>query len=253
MHRSTPHRIAESALVSLILGALVGCTATGADTPPAGEPSTAAGGSAASPGATTPGDGQTGAGAPAAGPIEQIGFRTTFSVFSGVSFSPVLVLRDGKACDCADQDLDAFDEASVAQKRPNDMGTWRKGADRIEVQWSGSTNWDGLSKVPAVGLGQAWRSANSYSRTTSIGTSGAGDWVGAEKGITFDPSGRFRFAGGVSTEVSGYTSKSGGTYDVNGYMLTLKFDDGTTQRVSAFTTPDDPGHVLWLGGAAYTQ
>ena len=242
-------------LAALALSALVGCVTTTAGGTPAdadprgGAPSGDS--SAASSGATATGkaEGPT----TTAGPIQQIGLMTTYDPFGGVTFRPVLVLRDGHACNCVDEDLGAFDLAAVEQRRPNDLGTWRKAADRIEVQWSGKTSWAGLSKVAAVGLGQAWRSSSSYNRTTSTGVAGAGNWVGTTKTITFDPNGRFSLAGGTSTEVSASTSNSTGVYDVNGYMLTLKFDGGTTKTISAVTGADEPGRVLWLNGSAYTQ
>jgi hypothetical protein len=232
------------ALTALALSLLVGCVTTTSD-------DTARGGAASAPGGTTAGNATPDA--PDAGPIDRIGLWVTYSIFEGAAFKPVVLLRDGRACDCIEEDLDALDVAAIQQKHPKDFGIWRQGTDRIEVQWSGKADWEGLSKVAGVGLGSAWRSSKRYQRTTSVGTSGAGDWVGAAKELAFGDSGRFSLAGGVSTEISAATSKTAGTYVVSGYMLTLKFDDGTTQRMSAITTPDDPGHVLWLDGAAYTQ
>lgn len=234
----------------LVLG-VAGCITT--TTPPAGS-SGASSGSPAAGGDPGSAGGEAGGSASASSTPGSIGSEIDHVGldFDGFKVAPVLLLNQGIACNCLNEDLDAVTVAELQARRPKAFGQWRTDGTKTEVYWG--TRWSKLAfNPPGLPLGDEWRSANTYESTTSIGDSASGTWAGASKEITFDETGHFKFAGAAATNVSAGTSKSRGTYSVKGWMMTLQFEDGTEHRVSASTSADEPNGVLWLSGAAYTQ
>ena len=232
----------DALLLLLTLGAL-GCTAT----------TTSPSKSDGSPGSENANDGtpDTAGVAPSslAGSLERIGLD-----LNGVSLEvkPLLLLKGGVVCDCLDEDLEKVTADDVQARRPKAIGQWRIEAGRTEINWG--TKWRKLAFNPSgIALGDGWTSSTSYERTSTMGVAGTDSFVGASKQITFAADGTFKLAGAATTSSSASTSKSRGTYAVKGWMMTLTFEDGTEQRVSAVTGADKPEGVLWLAGAGYSQ
>jgi hypothetical protein len=79
--------------------------------------------------------------------------------------------------------------------------------------------------------------------------------------MTFDRAGRFTTSGGAgsisSTDNGGSVSSNSrrapgrGTYSIEGFVLTLRHDDGRVEHRSIVTHPKDRC-VVWIDGAPYT-
>jgi hypothetical protein len=235
-------------MVALVL-VLGGCAST--ESSPASEP--------------TEGEaGGGGNGGPPAGPPPPSGVASSLSsivdhvgldyVYDGAygAVVPVLLLNDGVACDCFDEDLDNVTLADLQRRRPEALGQWRVNGEQIDLNWG--KGWDELYfTATGLPLGDDWRTSTTYIRITSIGAAGTDTYAAASKEITFDETGRFAFAGAAVADGSTATSRSRGSYAVKGWMATLHFDDGTERRLTALTSSDKPGGTLWLGGGAYSQ
>jgi hypothetical protein len=180
--------------------------------------------------------------------IESIGMDYGASL----EVKPVLLLEDGVACKCLDEDLDVVTLEDVKKRRPKAIGSWRAAGNEVEVHWG--TRWEKLGfRTKALPLGDGWTTSKTYERVSSIGFAGTSSDVGAWKQIAFAADGRFKFIGGTTTQNSASSSKSQGSYSVSGLMMTLTFDDGKEERLSAVTGADAPGAVLWLSGYGYTK
>jgi hypothetical protein len=56
----------------------------------------------------------------------------------------------------------------------------------------------------------------------------------------------------TSTVTSSRSADSHGSYEINGYVLTLTFFDGRTERRMIVTDPTDL-KVIWLDGEGYAR
>lgn len=229
-------------MVALVVG-LGGCpsteeSTTGAPTGP--EPGGGGGSSAAPP------DGVAGR---LSSIVDHVGLDYAYDGSYG-QVVPVLLLNNGVACDCLDEDLDRVTLADLQQRRPEALGQWRASGEHVDVNWG--KGWDELYfTATGLPLGDDWRASATYVRITSIGYAGTDTYAAASKEITFDAAGHFALAGAAVAEGSVGVSKSRGSYVVKGWMATLRFEDGTERRLTALTSSDKPGNTLWLGGGAY--
>ena len=231
----------------LLLTAAWGCTTTTVPSQSGGGAGTenAENGEAAENGGATGGEGVPSS---LSGQIERVGLDFTASL----EVEPILLLKDGVACRCLDEDLDKGTVDDVRAKRPKAVGQWRGEGKSTETSFG--NGWKKLAFTPsALALGNGWTSSAAYDRTSTVGVAGTDSFVGASKAITFEPSGSFEMVGATGTSSSAATSRSRGTYSVKGWMMTLTFEDGTEQRVSAMTGEDEPERALWLGGAGYSR
>lgn len=227
----------------LLVAAIAGCTTTTTTGGPGGVDGVdgASGGSAGSTGSASPGSIAT--------VMDHVGL-TMSGDFTQVV--PVLLLKEGVACDCLDEDISTVTLDDIRQRKPKVVGQWRATGDGVEVNWGKS--WSKLYfKATGLPLGDDWTTTGSYNSTATIGDSASGTFAGASRTINFDASGHFAFAGGAVTNTSASTTKSHGSYVVSGWMLTLTYDDGTESHVTAVTSSDKPGATLWLSGAAYSK
>jgi hypothetical protein len=232
----------DAFLLLFTIGAL-GCTATTSSASKNDDSPSAENGNGGAP------DTQGVAPSSLAGSLERIGLD-----LNGVSLEvmPLLLLKGGVVCDCLDEDLESVTLEDVRARRPKAIGQWRLQGTVTEINWG--TKWRKLAFNPSgIPLGDGWTSSTSYERTSTMGVAGTDSFVGASKQITFAADGTFKLAGAATTSSSASTSKSRGTYAVKGWMMTLTFEDGTEQRVSAVTGADKPEGVLWLAGAGYSQ
>ena len=212
-------------------------------------------------------------------------YCTDYGSVSGIPIEQVvLLLRDGTAF----KDLPcAPDQLDVTRSRANDAarwGLWKPQGDQYLVSWAGAP----FEKLPSLGLGfpmtpgaPGTRLSGRYgaARSASFG----GDWQ-MSWGVTFDASGRFTrdrqggsnfsVGGGDSaTDVtttynqngssatasgSGVAATAGqksqpngdltGTYSVDGFNLTLRYDNGQVAHLPFFfLSPQHEG--IWFDGS----
>jgi len=90
--------------------------------------------------------------------------------------------------------------------------------------------------------------------------------IAAWASFTFDVAGSFTTGGGAGASSRsegpskgvGVTTQSarppsGGRYEIEGYTLTLTYDDGRVERRLIVTDPSDPKSALWIDGDGYAR
>jgi hypothetical protein len=91
---------------------------------------------------------------------------------------------------------------------------------------------------------------------------GGGASVAAWRNYTFFSDGRVMRDGGAGSSVSGsgssvVTSSAApnqrGRYQVDGLVLRINYDDGSTENRIIITNPKDPKGAIWLDGKGYVK
>jgi hypothetical protein len=189
-----------------------------------------------------------------------------FDMFDVTSIRPLILLKNNIVCDCAEFNFDELNLVAVARKSPNDIGQWRIEGGKIQIKWTKSKNWSGLSFPNSKGkpLGDNWKGSGTYKRITSSGYGMPGGDNSASTFVstmlTFSPDGRFSEGnvvsstvegGGSRTVAGGQTAAKSGRYKVEGWTLVLTYDNGKVERSTAIT--DNDPSAFWLGGKGYVR
>lgn len=167
-------------------------------------------------------------------------------------------------------DLAAFKKAATAQKSD---GVYAIAEKKLTITWAsgqkpstysydlkpdGTIMLGGLGLTRIEGFKRGWRVAARYEGGSSAG--GSGSYVGSSNSLELRRDGTFGTAavGSVSAATSAGTVSAGsqssqaGTYEFDGYTLTLKHADGREERrtVFAFGTRDAEGapEFIWREG-----
>jgi hypothetical protein len=175
-----------------------------------------------------------------------------------------LLRADGVAIEAPDAPPDGFNEAAARRARPNDFSKWSRGAadSVIVVNTKGERDvWGppvvGLPATPGQRLNLVYRAISSVS-TPDMATS----VVGVSDVYRFLPDGRYETdaavlgtsnSGGGST-VGGASRSGGGTYELNGFVLTLRPTRGpVVRRVFFFGSERGAPQldVVCIGGSVY--
>lgn len=160
-------------------------------------------------------------------------------------------------------DFKAF--AIAEQARKTDGVYWVIG-DKITLQWANGAKptvyafarkgdeivLGGLGSTPVKGFKRGWRLDGTYGGGSSVG----GGAVASANRLVFAKDGTFARSSvgsisskGAGSEVSaGSQSESAGTYEFDGYTLTLSHTDGTvkTHTVFAFSDEDGDGRPAYI-------
>ena len=169
---------------------------------------------------------------------------------------PVVLFENGEAC--TDMKALVFPEGLGGHKRqyPGTWAAWRGSDGDYELRSNG--RWSKVQypdDTPPVESGH--RLNGSYRH---LGGKYSAGWTGA---YNFSPDGRFSLdamafanvegASSSSASLSVYSSGSSqGSYEVDGYLLTLLFDDGTLLYKSIVVDPGDED-VVWIDGPGYVR
>lgn len=181
-----------------------------------------------------------------------------------MDYVPAVVFKDGTFYEDFDVPLADFDVAAARRERPNAWGKWRKqgGVTQVLSEKRGWEKEEWLGPFPGAKPGETL-SGRYFSFSGGGNTAmGGGTAYGVESDIRFSRDGRFT-TGRATTLSSGTAdvqilannrSRSQGTYTLNGYTLTLKYDDGTVVRRS-FVFMDTNGKQggMYLDGVPYPR
>ena len=199
---------------------------------------------------------------------------------SNITNDTFLLLRDGTIYNQLPVAPDQFDATKSRANEPKNWGKWRAKGAGYEVSWNGKPyeKLPGDKVVPAV-AGAKLNGRFGAVRSYSYGFGGSYSYWGA----SFTPAGRFskdsrggsstNTAGieGVPTVTTGYDENGSavigqsdgvgissirkknpngdreGDYSVSGYTMTLRFDNGTVERIPFFFRRADRKAILFEG------
>lgn len=147
-------------------------------------------------------------------------------LYTGVADKTYLLLADGTVHDGLPVAPDMLDAALSREKEPAAWGRWRREGGKIMASWRGGT-WAALPGRMALPAAPGQRLAGHW----GAGAASASPLGGPHslRGATFTSGGRF-----AEDRSGGSDAGRAGTYTLSGYALTLRCDNGRTERVPFF-------------------
>jgi hypothetical protein len=175
-----------------------------------------------------------------------------------------LLRSDGVAIEAPDVPPDLFNEAAAKRARPNDFYTWQRGPlDSLSVTDSKGARATWAPPVRGWPATRGQRLSLTYRGTGTLSTPDmTTSTVSASEVYAFKADGTFSTDAGVlGTGSSGGTSttaastrRSGGTYELDGYSITLRYRNGKVER-RTFFFGSEAGRiqtdVVCIGGSVY--
>jgi hypothetical protein len=194
--------------------------------------------------------------------IETVGMYTATEMgYGGMILqvpTPIVLFRSG---DALLEMGNLNDPAGIEANKRSDPGSWtrwRRNGKKIERK--DGQRWRELEWTPRHGrLPRGFKLDRTYQRFSGGGNTFAGGTtsIAVWRNLRFDRSGRFSSDGGSGSTTGGVTARSraaseGGTYEIEGYTLTLRHDDGRIVHRSIVANPKDT-KVIWIDGTGYTS
>ncbi|MEM8949411.1 MAG: hypothetical protein AAGA21_20005 [Pseudomonadota bacterium] len=187
-----------------------------------------------------------------------------------ISVKTHYLFDDGRVCSCTE--LAPNDAAaSLANRDASEIGAWQADGARYRVKKPGKDEWKVIKKpLRAAALPEGWRGSGTYRTIDSFGgvTSGFPQYfTGVWSDLTLSPDGTFSTGGGalasgsdmnVSTTMGRKDAAETGTYQIDGFTLTLRFGDGREERTSiawdgVAKEGEDPFETIWIRGSAFKR
>lgn len=208
-------------------------------------------------------DGKNAAAATAAG-ADALVLHQEYTIGVGgymyATWNPYLLYADGSIYSNLATSPDDLDPAASKVAEPKSWGKYTRsgGMGDLAVTWSsGETEAWAKDDWQIATPGKAGQQLNGAWTTISGGgnTAFGGDVVTVSSGYLAFEGDRFtseRGGGGTTSAVTAYASESkAGTYAIDGYTLTLKFDDGRVVKEFFYLYSDEDTDVFGVGDDAY--
>lgn len=203
--------------------------------------------------------------------IETVGFYSKVRMgLGGIILpmpTPVVLFRNGDALKAISELNRAGGPAASKKAEPDEWTTWRRNGGTVEML--DAEGWAELPFTNFMGpLPRGHRLAAKFRSLSGGGNvaTGGNAMIAVWAEFTFDNAGRFTTGGGAgaSVKVEGPSSttettttakaaQTQGTYEIDGYTLTLHYDDGRTEARMIVMDLSDPKSVLWLDGDGYVR
>lgn len=183
--------------------------------------------------------------------------------FMTIDVVPVVLFGSGDALLKIEQ-LSLVD--SIEEGRALDAeawSRWRRQGEDIQVERSGG--WENLpftatysALPPGFALSGTYHSLSGGGSIAFGGTTSVAAW----SEYTFLPGGVVVRGGGAggssefgntSVVVASLPPDRRGSYQIDGIMLNMRFDDGASYSYALVTDPGDDGSAIWLDGIAYSS
>lgn len=202
--------------------------------------------------------------------LERVGFRVEYEYNGGYLYpesKPTLLFKDGTTC----KDMSVLvSSLSVTEHRAKYPGLWGRWEDRDDGLYYGDSDGADFSKAAWNSVGEPVASkselAGSFSRLDGV-TMGTLASTWHSRRYEFFADGRFSVSTttstGAGTDVSNPAAldvflsslppAERGTYTLEGFHLTLKYDSGHTSHQFLITLGGKADDLIWINGLAFTQ
>ena len=211
------------------------------------------------------------AAAPAAMPdgLEAMLMTYVYGVGS-ISVDTHYLFDDGRICSCTELAPDDA-AASIAKRDASEIGEWQADGVRYRIRKPGKDKWRTVKKpLRAAALPEGWQGKGTYRTIDTFGgvTTGFPQYfTGVWSDLTLRSDGTFATGGGamasgsesnVSTTMGRKDAVETGIYEIDGFTLTLRFDDGREERTSiawdgVAKDGEDPFETVWIRGSAFKR
>jgi hypothetical protein len=199
--------------------------------------------------------------------IDSFGFDTRMTMgvggFMTQDVYPVVLFRNGEAL----KDVKGLSYAGGLEAhrrdKPQSWTRWQRSGGKVQLETS--KGWKALPfSATYQTLPSQFRLDGTYRSLSGGGTVaiGGGASVAAWRNYTFFSDGRVMRDGGAGSSVSGSGSSvvtssvapnQRGRYQVDGLVLRINYDDGSTENRIIITNPKDPKGAIWLDGKGYVK
>jgi hypothetical protein len=195
--------------------------------------------------------------------IDSFGFNTRMTMgvggFLTQDIYPVVLFRNGEALKDVKGLTYSRGLSAHRSSNPEDWTRWRRGGGRVELQTS-----EGWKPLPFSqtyqSLPKQFRLEGTYRSLSGTGNVaiGGSSSVVAWRTYTFSADGRIVRDGGAGASSGGTVTSSTapnqrGRYQIDGLILRIRYDDGTTEERMLITNPKDPKSAIWLDGYGYSR
>lgn len=175
---------------------------------------------------------------------------------------PVLLFEDGRACTDMALLTNYASERQHRSEHPLRWRQWRQQGGRVQIKGEG--DWEDVQYQRRYhGFPEDYRFEHRYKRLNSI-SGGGGDFAMASRHFEFYRDGTFisgqsAFANsensmtGAQASVASLPEDQTGQYHVDGFILTLEYDNGDVVRKAIVTDDLDDPEVIWINGYDYVS
>jgi hypothetical protein len=195
--------------------------------------------------------------------IDSFGFDTRVAMgvggFLTQDIYPVVLFQNGTALKKVEALSSTDGLAEQRNSRPKDWTKWRR--NNGKVQLLSDKGWQNLPfPVTYKTLPANFRLNGTYRSLSGTGNVaiGGSDSVAAWETYSFTSAGRVIRGSGAGSSNEGVTSSSvaadrRGRYQIDGLMLRMTYDDGSTEQRLIIANPKDPKTAIWLDGTGYSR
>jgi hypothetical protein len=178
--------------------------------------------------------------------ILHLEYRYGFGGFVEVVYKPYLLFKDGSIYENLDTSLDKLDLAKSKQQETEHWGTWKKEGDDLVITWNQEDpeKWKKETIFEAKPAVAGEKINGKFRSLTGRGNLALGGdvLVFTTTTIAMDDN-KFTFettSGGSTSSVTSYTSEDkAGTYALDGYTITLRFNNGSVEKKFFYFFPDE--------------
>ena len=176
---------------------------------------------------------------------------------------PVVLFKNGDLLDNIEGLNYNGNMAEYKRAKPDDWSSWRRSMGKLQIK--GEKGWETLE------FQDTYKQLPNDFRLNGIfySTSGTGNVAfGGSQSVTawdeyfFSSDGRVVRGGGagssseagdISVVTKSVAANQRGKYHIDGLILKINFDDGSTESRILVTDPKDPKSVIWLDGTSYVR
>ncbi|MEO7717593.1 MAG: hypothetical protein ABIY70_15450 [Capsulimonas sp.] len=173
-----------------------------------------------------------------------------------VAYEPLLALKDGTYYEDLDVPPADFNVAAARRLRPKAWGRWRRVGGAYQT-YSEKGGWEKEHWIRS-GAGTGLKLSGYYSHLGGGGDTayGGSTVISYVNEFTFHSNGRFEGGGssGLSSPnitVGSERKSPGGTYQIDGYTITMRFNDGHVERRSFALADPKKTDMIYLNGTSF--
>lgn len=173
--------------------------------------------------------------------------------------NPYVFFKDGKYVKEPKVPVEELDLDALTTEQAVSWGTWESNGDKVNLVDRRNEDWEkDWPGAPAFPAKKGESLSGAFGSISGGGNLAVGGTVGviAYSSMTFTPDGWFtneKLSGGTNSDHAAFSRQtSAGRYELDGYMITLKFNNGDTKRFF-FCYYGTDKEVFRLSGRTYTN
>lgn len=174
-------------------------------------------------------------------------------------YNPYVFFKNGTVVKSPYIPVDEINTGAVTKEVAANSGTWKQTGDKVNITWhngdSSEKEWPGNNSIAA---GKDEKLQGAFGSISGGGDLAVGGSVGilSYSKMSFTSDGWFtneKVAGGGNSSVTAYSKlTTAGKYNIDGYTLTLRFNNGDVKRLF-FCFYGNDKKVFRIAGRSYTK